>query len=391
MPSATEREPQPGTGVLRLTLYDVRRNEAREIPLRFVSVRGSPHVLYAATAPPDWATQAKESSFIHWSIGSREVLGTARLVDNSTELRDEVLSLYESIVGPDTVRRWFGSEIGCIAFDESPEAVPYYRAVEAMFDESAPKYDRAVLTNPFDLHLRAVALESLRNLYRPGDRIIELGCGTGLESIPLAEAGIQVVALDISSGMLNELERKAETAGVRDRIETYRVPISKLGEIVSDLGPHSFDGAFSHFGALNCEPHLDRTPPVLRHLVKPAARISLGVWNRTCLSEMLWYGLAMRPGRALARLQSSVPVGRSRFGVPVFPHSPGEVERMFSPFFSWERTVGISVGVPPYDFGRRFVSHPKFVSFLKACDRTIRGVPFLRCLGDYFLLELRAR
>ena len=213
--------------MLRLTLYDVRRNEAREISLRFVSVRGSPHVLYAATAPPDWATQAKESSFIHWSIGSREVLGTARLVDNSTELRDEVLSLYESIVGPDTVRRWFGSEIGCIAFDESPEAVPYYRAVEAMFDESAPKYDRAVLTNPFDLHLRAVALESLRNLYRPGDRIIELGCGTGLESIPLAEAGIQVVALDISSGMLNELERKAETAGVRDRIETYRVPISK--------------------------------------------------------------------------------------------------------------------------------------------------------------------
>src|SRR5439155_1418000 len=89
---------------------------------------------------------------------------------------------------------------------------------------------------------------------RSGDRVLELGCGTGLETIPLAEAGVEILALDISRQMLHELNRKARAASIADRIETRRGPISDLSEIANDLVPGSFDGAFSHFGALNCEP-----------------------------------------------------------------------------------------------------------------------------------------
>jgi SAM-dependent methyltransferase len=43
-----------------------------------------------------------------------------------------------------------------------------------------------------------------------GDRVLELGCGTGRVAIPLAEAGLQVTGLDLSRGMLAEARRKAE-------------------------------------------------------------------------------------------------------------------------------------------------------------------------------------
>jgi SAM-dependent methyltransferase len=49
--------------------------------------------------------------------------------------------------------------------------------------------------------------------------IVELGAGTGRISVPLALAGHEVHGYDLSPGMLEQLERRAQAAGVADRIE----------------------------------------------------------------------------------------------------------------------------------------------------------------------------
>src|SRR2546422_10578696 len=203
-----------------------------------------------------------------------------------------------------------------------------------MFDRAAAHYDRTVHNDRLNLHLRVVSSEIVRNWFRPGIRVLELGCGTGLETIPLAEAGAQIVAVDISAKMLAELDRKARAASVRDRVETRKGSIREHQRILSDFGPGSFDGAFSHFGALNCEPNLDGLPATLHRLVKANGRISLGVLNRTSLAEMVRFAAGMRPRRALARLHATLPVAQSQFGVLVFPHGPGQVRRLFWPVFS---------------------------------------------------------
>jgi SAM-dependent methyltransferase len=382
---------RPESAVLRLTLYDVERNQAKEVPLRFVELHGRPHVLYPIEPRPDWVTQATQADVVRWSVGRREFIGTASEVTDRSELRNEVLPTFVGAYGRERLSQWFGAGVGCVSFVESRDRIPYYHAVESLFDRSASRYDEAVESNPFDRHLRTVALDVLREEFRPGDRVLELGCGTGLETIPLAESGIHVVALDLSRGMLGELDRKAHAASVHARIETRQARISDLSGLVRELGPESFDGAFSHFGALNCEPDLTALPEALRQLVKPDGRVSLGIWNRTCVSEMVLYGIQLRPGRAFARFHSSVPVGRSRFGVPVFPHSPGEVTRLFSSQFSLEKSVGVSVLMPPYNLGSRLVPHPRFVTWLESADRRMKTLPFFRYLGDHFLLELRRR
>jgi SAM-dependent methyltransferase len=45
-----------------------------------------------------------------------------------------------------------------------------------------------------------------RNILREGMRILDLGCGTGRFTIPFAQMGADVTAVDISSGMLRRLE-----------------------------------------------------------------------------------------------------------------------------------------------------------------------------------------
>lgn len=74
-----------------------------------------------------------------------------------------------------------------------------------------------------DPKMREKRLEKLfsfleKNGFSPrGAKILDIGCGTGALALPLADMGADVTAMDISSGMLQELRRKVaeKKAGIR--------------------------------------------------------------------------------------------------------------------------------------------------------------------------------
>lgn len=75
--------------------------------------------------------------------------------------------------------------------------------------------------------------EKILNPYvRPGMTTMDVGCGMGLFSIGMANLlgsdGI-VIAVDIQQKMLDALKRRAEKAGVADRIRTHRCEADRLG------------------------------------------------------------------------------------------------------------------------------------------------------------------
>jgi ubiquinone/menaquinone biosynthesis C-methylase UbiE len=45
--------------------------------------------------------------------------------------------------------------------------------------------------------------------------VLEIGCGTGRVTIPLAAAGVDITGLDVSASMLEEAKRKADSQGLR--------------------------------------------------------------------------------------------------------------------------------------------------------------------------------
>jgi SAM-dependent methyltransferase len=51
---------------------------------------------------------------------------------------------------------------------------------------------------------------------RPGESVLDVGCGSGALALPLAKDGHEVVALDFSAGMLDLLRRRASADGLRD-------------------------------------------------------------------------------------------------------------------------------------------------------------------------------
>jgi SAM-dependent methyltransferase len=57
---------------------------------------------------------------------------------------------------------------------------------------------------------------------RDGGPVVELGVGTGRIAVPIAAAGIDVIGVDSSDGMLAVCREAAEQAGVADRLDLRR-------------------------------------------------------------------------------------------------------------------------------------------------------------------------
>ena len=51
---------------------------------------------------------------------------------------------------------------------------------------------------------------------RPGESVLDVGCGSGALALPLARAGHDVCAVDFSAGMLDVLRQRASAGGLRN-------------------------------------------------------------------------------------------------------------------------------------------------------------------------------
>ncbi len=223
----------------------------------------------------------------------------------------------------------------------------------------------------------------LRKTFRPGERVLELNCGTGEDALFLSKMGVSVRACDASERMIAVAMRRMAAKSGEASLHFEVRPSEEIGDL---LDIELFDGAFSNFSGLNCVEDLSAVARQLARLVRPGGRLVLCLSTRFCLWESIWYLTRADVARATRRWKGSAVGSLGETSVNVQYPTLRDIRRKFNPGFRLGSCRGVGVSVPPSyveHLARRF---PRVLNAMQAADRAISSWPLCRVMGDHMLL-----
>jgi SAM-dependent methyltransferase len=256
----------------------------------------------------------------------------------------------------------------------------------APFDAVADTYDELFSESRIGQAQRASVLTELKKSFRTGDRVLEVGCGTGVDACFLGSRGVQVEACDCSPRMLAVATRRVSDTGNSEFVRPQLLAAEQISEL---RGNRLFDGAFSNFGALNCVQDLRRFASDLAPLLRPGAPVLLCLMGPCCLWEMIWYLAQGRPKKALRRFHRDGVNARLADGAVVHVSYPWvrSLTRTFGPEFRLKAVKGIGLSVPPSYLEPLALRFPRAFGIQKQIDSWLEEFPGIRLLADHILLR----
>lgn len=238
----------------------------------------------------------------------------------------------------------------------------------AVFDRMAAGYDAAWTNAATGRAQRNQVWLTVDELFAPGDRILDVGCGTGEDAAHFAARGMAVHAADASTAMV-------QAAAARGG---FSVEVCAAEEIAR-VGK-TFDGAISNFGALNCVRDLPGVSHSLSTLVRPGGVVAICLLGRVCAWETLYYLAHLHFTKAFRRWRG---IGAFRELTVYYP-TASQVGAAFGDDFELLTWRGIGVCVPP-----SYIKLPAaMVRWLAVVDRIAGRLPLLRGLADHRLFLL---
>ncbi len=247
------------------------------------------------------------------------------------------------------------------------------------FDALAPSYD-SLFRTPAGRLARRRSLEPLLRWFGPGMRVLDIGCGTGEEALALARRGVEVIGLDPSEASLAILRLKLRSEPSL-KVRTLKAHARQLRSLAPDIG--RLDGAYSSFGALNCEPSLAPVRDGLAALLAPKTPFIASVMNRLCLFELAAGMLTLRPRLAARRLGD----GTARVaGQPVYTRyfTPASFASEMAPAFLVRSVAALPFALPPQPLAATLERSAPVMSALERIDDRLRARAPWRSLGDHF-------
>jgi|CXWL01.1.fsa_nt_gi SAM-dependent methyltransferase len=124
---------------------------------------------------------------------------------------------------------------------------------------------------PLELQTTPAAAQLVRHAgVKAGQRVLDVGCGTGVAAITAARVGAKVVGLDLTPALLERARENARIAGVD--VEWHEGDAEQL-----PFPDASFDVVLSQFGHIFA-PRPDVTIAEMLRVLKPGGTVAFNTW-----------------------------------------------------------------------------------------------------------------
>lgn len=253
------------------------------------------------------------------------------------------------------------------------------------FDELARDYDAEFSHTVLGGLLRGRTHAEMLRFFKPGDRLLEINCGTGEDAVFLAQQGIAVTATDASMAMTRCAQTKIDRQGLNDRVAVRHCRFDELDSALEDQ--RGFDGVISNFGGINCSTDLKALAAALSLRVKSEGRLFLCIMGRVVPWEWLYLGCRGKFARVRQRLSGRMPWR----GMEIRYYTPAEVIDCFSPYCDPVRLCGLGFLLPP-SFAKSLVArHPGFFQLLNRWETRLQSLGPIPYLSDHYMLTLKRK
>lgn len=257
------------------------------------------------------------------------------------------------------------------------------------FDSVAAHYDGPRGNNPLIQDMRGEMWRWLDESFPQESYLLDIGCGTGLDAVRMAERGHRVLATDWSPRMVERTHGRAAGTRVSDRVRTATIGAHELARIE---GSSIFDGVYSNLGPLNCLSDLAPVSRECSRLVKAGGRLVFTVIGRWCPWEIAYYAsrgdwarVGVRFGRRMMPVKMNGHTVWTRYWAPM------ELYQAFAREFTLVHCRALCLFAPPPYMTWIKDRHRAWFERLWRWDRSIGGWPLLRSLGDHFLIVMARR
>ena len=251
------------------------------------------------------------------------------------------------------------------------------REVAGAYDALAADYDRLVEE---DFWMRQLLWKRYLRLFPPGSRVLDVACGTGLDTLFLARAGIEAAGVDASPGMIGELRAKAGRAGL-----SVDARVGDAADLSAWPGG-AFDGIVSAFAGLNTV-DLERFAAEAHRVLRPGGRMVLhllapaGFWSvLRPLVRLRW-----REAQEVARRRElTTEISGAPIRLTLLP-ALDTYRRWFAGRFALRRACSLGFLWPR----RANALLPlRLRRVLGGLEPVLGALPVLRAAGRFFVLEL---
>jgi SAM-dependent methyltransferase len=271
----------------------------------------------------------------------------------------------------------------------TPEPIDDARLLDTQraFDSVAADYDGPRGNNALIQRMRQTLWDTVTGELGSGSRLLDIGCGTGIDAAEFATRGYEVTATDWSPSMVARTQARADGASVSGRLRARHLGVQELGRLDG-----SFDGIYSNFGPLNCAPDLEDVANQCARLLRPGGVMVFSVMGRICPWEAAHYALRGRFRRAAVRAaRGATAVGMNRHTIWTKYYLPREFYRPFAAHFRLASYSALSLFMPPPYMVERYERRPAWYERLGRIDDRFGKLPLLRDMGDHFLIVMHRR